>query len=582
MKNKAESARALLIRALIKQKKDGLIALLAGLGWVFAMAFGPLFIEAGVDDGILKRNLKEITLWSLVIIIVGLFQGGCSAIRRYRAFSMSYKAETELRKRLFAHLQRLHMAFHDTSQTGQLMSRAASDLQQISNFYVNLPITISSILIMLISISIMFSINFWMALIALSVLPLLGISTYFFSKKTSTVTLELQQELGKMATRVEESVAGVRAVKGFGLNQILKDKVQINANGIYEKAVRLIDLRTSFNPLQVFFGNVTLAGVLFYGGYQIIDHKFPIGGLIAFLAYISMLNVPINLLSFTISIFPRAKSAAERVGEILNLSPIITDPPNPVKLPDSGENGASIEFQNVDFSYQDNQVLCDFNLKIEPGDSVALVGPTGCGKTTVAKLLMRFYDVDSGSILVNGCDIKKVKLNDLRKKVGIVFQETFLFSDTVRANISFSEPEADISEVEYAAQLAGAHEFISQLPHGYDTNLAELGLNLSGGQRQRIALARAILGHPDILILDDATSAVDAEKELDVIKAMSQIMKNRTTLLIAHRVSTISLANKVALIIRGKVEDLGTHYELLDKSELYRNILQQYETKVSL
>jgi ATP-binding cassette subfamily B protein len=195
---------------------------------------------------------------------------------------------------------------------------------------------------------------------------------------------------------------------------------------------------------------------------------------------------------------------------------------------------------------------------------------------------MRFYDLDSGSILVNGCDIKKVKLNDLRKKVGIVFQETFLFSDTVRANISFSEPEADISEVEYAAQLAGAHEFISQLPHGYDTNLAELGLNLSGGQRQRIALARAILGHPDILILDDATSAVDAEKELDVIKAMSQIMKNRTTLLIAHRVSTISLANKVALIIRGKVEDLGTHYELLEKSELYRNILQQYETKVSL
>lgn len=569
-----KQGRKLIFSSLKKYRRHGLQALGVGLIWTVMMVTGPLAIEAGIDEGILKENLKKTLFWALVIIVIGLIQGSASAVRRFKAFSMAYGIETDLRRRLFDHLVRLHMGFHDSAQTGGLMSRSVTDLQQVSNFAVNLPITFSSVIILIASLITMFLLNSLLALIVLAFIPIFAIFTKIFSSRTNLKSLSFQKSLANMASLAQESIAGIRAIKGLGAEETILNDASYKINEIYINALSVAKLRAIYSPIQTVLSSLVLALVVTVGGYEVIHHLIPLGAIIAFIAYLNMLSVPLGLISFTFSMYPRATASAARVAEILNLSPIITDPANP-KAPKFEKGSTQIVFDNVTFSYpgMKSPTLRDFNLVINPNEVIALVGPTGCGKTTVVKLLLRFYDVDKGKITINGYDIKELRLKDLRSQIGIVFEDSFLFSDTIFANIAFADPDKDFEAVKKAAEIAGIHDFIMSLPDGYMTVLKERGINLSGGQRQRLAIARAIINDPAILILDDATSAVDAKKEQEILSAIKPAITNRVTILIARRASTLSLANRIVVIDNGKVVASSSHEGLIDSYPRYKELI---------
>ncbi|MDQ1401906.1 MAG: ATP-binding cassette, subfamily bacterial [Actinomycetota bacterium] len=389
--------------------------------------------------------------------------------------------------------------------------------------------------------------------------------------------MTLQQELATVAITVEESVTGIRVIKGFGAEPIQEAELKRRAGRVYERAVALARVRATFIPVIDFLPALGLVAVLWYGGHQVLDHHLSIGQLVAFNSYVVMLIFPLRLLGTLIAQTQRAVAAAQRVEEILMTAPEIVDRPDAQPMP---EGNGEVRFEGVTFAYgiaTDHPVLGGLDFTARAGEAVALVGSTGCGKTTVARLIPRFYDVDGGRVLVDGADVRDLKVRELRRAVGIVFEDTFLFSDSIRANIAFADPEASTDEVERAARLSGAHDFIAALPDGYETPLGERGFSLSGGQRQRIALARAILANPRVLILDDATSSVDPTKEHEIRDALATVMEGRTTIVIAHRPATIALADRVVLLDEGRIVAEGTHEELLLTSERYRQVLAQAE-----
>jgi ATP-binding cassette subfamily B protein len=551
------------------------IGVLAGLFWTAAKVSIPTLTKHAIDQGIDQKDTGALVTWAVATIVVGLVSAVCTGLRRYAAFGIAYRAETDLRDRLFAHLQRLHFAFHDHTQTGQLMSRAATDLQQINGFVVLIPITISNALTVLSVAVLLLLLNAKLAILALFALPLLNVFARRFSSQIHPVSLELQQELAHVSEVVEETVTGIRVVKGFGAEHLQAERLRARTDRVYDRAVTAARIRARFMPLLDFLPLLGLLAVLWYGGHQVIDGHLSLGGLIAFNTYIVMLIVPLRMTGMLIAQTQRAVAAAQRIHEILATAPAITDARNARPLP---VGRGELRFERVSFGYipgADHPVLDGFDLVLRPGEAVALVGSTGSGKTTVARLIPRFYDVDSGRVILDGIDVRELKLHELRKTVGIVFEDTFLFSDTIRANIAFAQPDASQERVEEAARLSGAHEFIERLPDGYDTQIGERGFSLSGGQRQRIALARAIIADPRILILDDATSSVDPTKEHEIRAALATVMAGRTTLVIAHRPATIALADRVVLMDEGRVVAEGTHEGLLATNERYRQVLAQ-------
>ena len=553
-----------------------------GLAWTLGKVAVPQLTRLAIDKGIEQDG--SLIFWTMLILAAATVAGFFAACRRYFAFRESRLTETYLRERLFAQIQGLHVGFHDKAQTGQLMSRSSSDLQQVQGFVVNIPIFVSQITMVLGVVVILFFSDPILAAVSLAPLPFINVSARRFSNKIHPAVLAVQQEQAQLANVVEETVSGVRVIKGFGAEGVQQSKLQTEADDIRRESMKAAYIRSRFLPAIDLLPSLGLVAVLGLGGHRVITGDMTLGGLVAFNTYLTMLIWPMRNIGMTIAFGQRAASALLRVNEILSEEPAITDPSKPKRLPKTGlaQPTGALSFQNVRFGYDightDVRVLEGLTLEVQPGESVAIVGATGSGKSTIARLLLRFYDPQTGGIALDGVDLRELRLSELRRSVGVVFEDTLLFHDTVSSNIAFAKPGIDSDVVVRAAKLAGAHEFIMQLPEKYDTVLGERGFSLSGGQRQRIAIARAIVADPRVLVLDDATSAVDPTKEHEIRDALATVMRGRTTLVIAHRPATIELADRAVLLDEGIIAASGSHHQLLETNEKYREVLAAMAT----
>jgi ATP-binding cassette subfamily B protein len=572
-----------LLRGMLREQRRGLsIGVAIGLAWSLGKISVPQLTQLGIDRGIDGNG--DLWFWSGLIAAAGVLAGLMTSLRRWYAFRESRWTETRLRERLYLHLLRLHVGYHDRVQTGQLMSRASSDLQQLQAFVVMIPLTLSNLAMVVGIVTLLFASDPMLALVALAPLPFVNLMANRFSRRIHPAVLQVQAEQAQLATVVEETVSGVRVIKGFGAEGVQADKLQKEADDIRGVSMGAARIRSAFLPGIDLLPALGLIAVLGIGGHRVLDGQMSIGELVKFNFYVTLLIAPLRTIGMTVAMGQRAAVALVRVNEVLSTVPEVASPVDPRPLPGggSGVGRGAVEFRGVRFGYDpDRPVLDGFDLALAPGESVALVGATGSGKSTVSRLLIRFYDAQEGSISLDGVDVRDLDLRDLRHAVAIVFEDTFLFHDSVAANIAFARPDASMDDVVAAARLAGAHDFVEEMPDGYDTLLGERGYSLSGGQRQRIAIARAILADPRVLVLDDATSAVDPSKEHEIREAMATVMRGRTTLVIAHRPGTIALADSVVLVDDARVVARGTHAELLATCPRYGEVLAAWEVRDS-
>jgi len=493
--------------------------------------------------------------------------------RRLLSGQIALDVEMDMRSGLYAHLVRLSFGFYDRHQTGQLMSRASVDLQGVRFFlgyglifFFQNALTVASVTVVL------FFFEWRLALIVLAVTPLLVVLAYRYSHVSHPTLRDVQQRLADVATVAEENIVGVHVVKAFAQEPAEQRKFVHRSERVFEQTVRANRQRATYVPLISFVPMVAQAAVLLLGARMVAHHTLSVGSFVAFNLYLGMLVLPLRALGMWVGQAQRATAAGERIFEVIDEPEEIADRPDARTLP---EGGGAIRFEHVTFGYDpDRPVLHEIDLEIAPGRTVALIGHTGSGKTTLTSLVPRFYDATRGRVLVDGVDVRDVRLSSLRRAIGVISQDPFLFSATVRENIAFGRGDLSDEEVRRAAEAAQAHEFIERLPKGYDTVIGERGITLSGGQRQRIAIARALAVDPRILVLDDATASVDATTEARIRAGLRSAMEGRTTLIIAHRLSTIALADEIVVLDDGRVAARGTHDELLETSAVYREIYE--------
>jgi ATP-binding cassette, subfamily B, bacterial len=567
-----------LLRAMLKvQRRNLLIGGLIGILWASFKVMVPQMTKYAINDGIEKNG--PLLRWAVIIGLLGVLTGVLSGMRRYVAFRESRWAETLFRERLFRHVIGLHVGYHDTAQTGQLMSRASSDLMQIQGFIVMIPITLSNVIQIFAVTAILFITDPVLAVVALIPLPFVNLSARRFSHRIHPASIAVQAEQAQLANVVEESVSGIRVIKGFGAEQVQFEKLEQEADDILRESMKAARIRSSFLPAIDVLPALGLVAVLGVGGHRVLNGQLSIGDLVAFNVYLTLLIWPLRNIGMIVALGQRAAAALVRINEVLETKSEITDPAKPQSLPTGGmQTLGAVKFDHVQFGYNPSfPVLSNFNLSIAAGESIAIVGATGSGKSTIARLLLRFYDTNVGHVFLDGVDVRKLRLRELRQQIGVVFEETVLFNDSVANNIGFARPGASQQDMEGAAKLAGAHDFILQLPNGYQTIIGERGFSLSGGQRQRIAIARAIIADPRVLVLDDATSAVDPSKESEIRDAMRTVMSGRTTIVIAHRPGTIALADRVVFLDGGTIAAIGKHEELVSSNERYREVLASME-----
>ncbi len=507
------------------------------------------------------------------ILVVGLLAGVTGLISRQYVFYTAYNVEADLRSLIYQHLTWLSFSFYDRVQSGQLISRANSDIRSVQMYATFAPLILVQCCIGVVAFGFMLSINVLLALIAMTVMPIL----YFVGIKMRRVMFPIswitQARLADVATIVDENVNGVRVVKSFAQEEAEINRLSDAAERVAWAYIKDAQIRGIWSPWVQNLPQLGLALVLLFGGWMVIDGHLGIGAILAFNAYLLMLQAPFMMLGQLVMMGQRAKASAERIFEILDENPDIVERPGAYDL--DHVRGA-IDFNHVRFEYANGaEILVDFDAHVDAGETVAIVGRTGSGKSTIARLVTRFYDVSGGMVAIDQHDVRELTLSSLRANVGVVLDEPFLFSISIRDNIAYAMPDASLEQVEAAARSANAHEFIEQLPDGYDTVVGERGYTLSGGQRQRIAIARTLLVNPPILILDDATSAVDVHVEAGIYEALGRLLTNRTTIVIAHRISTIALASRVILLDEGRVVASGTHEQLLATTPLYAQVLAQ-------
>jgi ABC-type multidrug transport system fused ATPase/permease subunit len=546
------------------------------------------FVLAGTAMGVsvlipylVGRTVDEIregstNLWPLAIAVAvaGVLRLAFSVARRIVAGRVSLGVEYDLRNRMYEHLQSLELAFFDQQQTGQLMSRATVDLQSVRFFLgYGLIFLVQSAITILIAAVVMVALEPWLALVALAPTPWVIWIAFRYGQRNRPATQEVQQRIAELTAEAEENIGGVRVVKAFAQEQRQLRRFSRAVARVFDQSMVSTRLRAFYSPFIGFLPQLGLAALLLVGGRQVINGSITVGEFIAFYGYVLMLTGPMRWLGMALGMAQRAVASGARVFELLDRRPRLVASPDARPLP---PGGGRVELRGVTFGYEGAEpVLRDIDLDVEAGRTVALVGPTGSGKTTLVMLIPRLYDIDEGAVLVDGADVRDLDPAALRRQVAVVSDDAFLFSASLGENIAYARPEAEDEEVVRAAERAGLAELIDDLPEGLDTLVGERGLTLSGGQRQRVAIARALLAEPRILILDDATSSVDATTESRIKAALAEVMEGRTTFVIAHRLSTIALADEVVVLEDGEIQARGTHEELLETSPLYREIAEK-------
>jgi ABC-type multidrug transport system fused ATPase/permease subunit len=524
-------------------------------------------------NAIENHDKSQILPYVLAIGGAGLLRLGLTVIRRLIAGKVSVNVEFDLRERMYRHLQSLELGFFDSQQTGQLMSRATIDLQSIRFFlgYGLIFLTQNALTLALASV-VMFTIKPDLAALSLAPVPFVVLSAMRYNRRSRPAVQEISQRLAELTAEVEESISGVRIVKAFAREEHMLGRFRRSVLRVFDQNIYSTRLQAFYSPLLGFLPSLGLAVVLLVGGREVINGGLSLGDFAAFYTYLIMLTGPMRMLGVSLGMAQRAVASGNRVFEILDREPRIESAPDAPPLPDGP---GAVELRDVSLAYNGGApALEDAELKVSAGQTVALVGPSGSGKTSLVALLARLYDPTRGSVLVDGADLRTVDVRSLRSQIAFVADDSFLFSASVAENIAYAHPEATQEEIETAARRAQAHGFIENLPDGYATLVGERGLTLSGGQRQRIAIARALLADPRILILDDATSSVDARTEAAIKRGLREVMAGRTTFIVAHRMSTISLADEIVVMDAGTIVDRGSHEELLERCPLYAEIAE--------
>ncbi|MCK8828395.1 ABC transporter ATP-binding protein/permease [Natroniella acetigena] len=531
----------------------------------------PWLIRYGIDNMISEGEPDYLWLLGLIMVAISLLKGVIDFGKRYLAEYVSQSIIYDIRKTLYTHLNKLSFLFYDQSQTGDIMSRLTADADALNRFLSNSSIHISGNLLTIVGVFIiMFSWEFKLAILYLLMLPLMILAMKNYATGVRPMFRRARNKFAELTSIPQEVFNGIKVVKLCGCEKWEVERFKEENRDYFDIKMEAAKLSAKWMPYTRFILGLGTTLVVWYGGRLVINQAISVGTLVGFIGYISMLIKPIKQTGMMINFSSQAVASAERIFEILDIEPDIKDSPEAYELPTV--NG-KVKFKNVSFSYQDNnQVLKGINLTVNPGETIAIVGPTGAGKSTLIHLIPRFYDPDNGEILIDGHNLKEVTVDSLRQQVGILLQNNFLFAASIYENISYGVPEASREEIIEAAKLAQIHEFITSLPLGYETPIGERGVNLSGGQKQRLAMARVLLTNPRLLILDEPTSSIDIETEEKMQLALKEVLKDRTTFIIAHRLWTVQRADRILVVKEGQIIEQGSHEELLANNGLYSKL----------
>ena len=543
------------------------------LGSVLAALAVPRLLGDAIDHALSSQQYSTLVTLAIAILAVSALRGVLAYGQTYLGEGVSQRVAYALRNALYDKLQNLSFAFHDQQRTGDLMSRGTADVEGI-RFFIQMGLLRLAQLVVMIggASALMFAMNWRLALVSMAFVPFAAWRTALIRIALQRTWLRIQSLLGEMTTVLQENLTGARAVRAFGAEEYEKDKFNAKAQATAESSYKANMLQAANNSEMTLAYAIALGGLLLVGGYEYVAGRLTAGQLTQFIFYHSLLAMPVRLIGMVVNVIARAQSAGKRLFDVLDAESPVREKPD---ARDIGRAQGYVRFHNVSFAYrEDAAVLKDVDFEARPGQVMALLGAPGSGKTTVVHLIPRFYDASEGAVTIDGADVRDMTLDSLRRNVGIVMQDVFVFSATIRQNIAYGHPEATDEDVIRASRIAQLHDFIATLPDGYDTLVGERGVTLSGGQRQRLAIARSVLLDPSILILDDTMSSVDAETESRLKVALADVMRGRTTFVIAHRLSTVLSAAQILVLDEGVIAERGTHQELLAKGGLYRQIYE--------